>query len=68
MREVVATSDGAQFCVELPQETLARLCLGAFDTDDLLARLPTAPQAEAVALVKVLFPRRFPHVYPVDRC
>jgi GNAT superfamily N-acetyltransferase len=52
--------------VELPQATLARLCLGGFETDDLLARLPAAPGAAAGTLLRMLFPRRAPFIYPVD--
>ena len=60
-------SDAARLIIELPQATLARLCLGAFETRDLVARLPGPLSREAAALLEVLFPRRAPHVYPVDR-
>jgi hypothetical protein len=53
--------------VELPQTVLARLCLGGFDPADLLARLPNRPDREVEALLQVLFPRRMPHIYPMDR-
>jgi hypothetical protein len=53
--------------VELPQTALARLCLGGFDPADVLARLPNRPNAEVEALLRVLFPRRMPHIYPMDR-
>jgi GNAT superfamily N-acetyltransferase len=53
--------------VELPQTALARLCLGGFDPADLLARLPNRPDREVEALLQVLFPRRMPHIYPMDR-
>lgn len=60
-------SCGRQLVVELPQDILARLILGAFDTADVLARLPDPPAAETAALLKVFFPRRYPHIYPMDR-
>ena len=53
--------------VELPQTALARLCLGGFDPADVLARLPNRPDPEVEALLQVLFPRRMPHIYPMDR-
>jgi GNAT superfamily N-acetyltransferase len=53
--------------VELPQTALARLCLGGFDPADVLARLPNRPNAEVEAVLRVLFPRRMPHIYPMDR-
>jgi hypothetical protein len=56
-----------EFLIELPQETLARLCLGAFETGDLLERLSNPPDGPTWELMEVLFPRRFPHIYPLDR-
>ena len=56
-----------ELIVELPQTALARLCLGGFDPADVLARLPTRPDREVEALLQVLFPRRAPHIYPMDR-
>jgi hypothetical protein len=53
--------------VELPQTALARLCLGGFDPADVLARLPNRPNAEVEAVLRALFPRRMPHIYPMDR-
>jgi hypothetical protein len=53
--------------VELPQTALVRLCLGGFDSADVLARLPIRPDREVEALLRVLFPRRAPHIYPMDR-
>lgn len=58
---------GKRMIAEMPQAVIARLCLGGFDTGDILSRLPTMPDAESVALLNVLFPRRAPHIYPVDR-
>jgi hypothetical protein len=51
----------------LPQDTLARLSLGAFETSDLLERLPNRPDAQVWDLMEVLFQRRHPHIYPLDR-
>jgi hypothetical protein len=53
--------------VELPQTALARLCLGGFDPADVLSRLPNPPGQEAAALLRLLFPRRMPHIYQMDR-
>src|SRR5215208_6694666 len=53
--------------VELPQTALARLCLGGFDPADVLARLPNPPDREVKAVLRALFPRRMPHIYPMDR-
>jgi GNAT acetyltransferase-like protein len=53
--------------IEVPQDTLARLCLGAFETRDLLERLPNPPDRRTCDLMEVLFPRRHPHIYPLDR-
>ena len=58
---------GVDLVAELPQETLARLALGAFETSDLLARLPNRVPDESVTLLEVLFPRRFPHIHAMDR-
>jgi hypothetical protein len=53
--------------VELPQTALIRLCLGGFDSADVLARLPNRPGPETAALLRLLFPRRMPHIYQMDR-
>jgi hypothetical protein len=53
--------------VELPQRALARLRLGGFDPADVLAHLPNRPDREVEAVLRVLFPRRMPHIYPIDR-
>ncbi len=66
----VSVDDGsgdARLVVELPQTALARMCLGAFATDDVLARLPSPPDRETAALLNVLFPRRTPHIHAIDR-
>jgi hypothetical protein len=56
-----------QMTVEIPQDTLSRLCLGAFETSDLLARLPNRPDQQTTEILEVLFPRRTPHIYSMDR-
>jgi Acetyltransferase (GNAT) domain len=56
-----------QITVEIPQDTLSRLCLGAFETSDLLARLPKRPDHQTSELLEVLFPGRTPHIYSMDR-
>lgn len=53
--------------LHLPQQTLARLALGAFPPEDLLARLDEPPAEETCRLVRVLFPLRHPHMYLPDR-
>ena len=58
---------GERLVVDLPQETLARLSLGAFEVRDLVARLPTEPSAKVVAVLEILFPRRAPHIHAMDR-
>ena len=60
-------ANGEGLLVELPQTALARLCLGGFDPADVLARLPNRPDREVEALLRVLFPKRMPHIYPMDR-
>jgi Acetyltransferase (GNAT) domain len=59
--------NSAELMIEVPQDTLARLCLGAFETRDLLERLPNPPDRRTCELMEVLFPRRHPHIYPLDR-
>ncbi len=53
--------------IAMPQTELARLALGAFPTDDLVARLPQTPNAETARLLAILFPLRFPHMCLPDR-
>jgi hypothetical protein len=53
--------------VRMPQSALARLALGAFPPDDLLARLPDPPDERTGRLVAVLFPLRHPHMHLPDR-
>jgi hypothetical protein len=57
---------GERLVVELPQETLVRLCLGAFEPQDLVTRLAGVPDSRLADLITVLFPRRAPHIYPLD--
>jgi len=53
--------------ITLPQMELARLALGAFPPDDLLARLPDLPSSTTANLLITLFPLRFPHMHLPDR-
>jgi hypothetical protein len=53
--------------IHLPQQTLARLALGAFPPGDLLARLEEPMDERARQLVEILFPLRHPHMYLPDR-
>jgi predicted N-acetyltransferase YhbS len=62
-----AESGGLRVVAELPQETLVRLCLGAFEPEDILARLSRAPERQIAKILTALFPRRAPHIYPMDR-
>ena len=62
-----APMDGDKLVIDLPQETLARLSLGAFEVRDLLARLPVQPSTQVLALLEILFPRRTPHIHAMDR-
>jgi hypothetical protein len=58
---------GADFTLRLPQAELARLALGVFPPGDVLARLPSPPDAVTAELVGFLFPRRHPHMWIPDR-
>jgi hypothetical protein len=53
--------------VKLPQSELARLALGAFPPEDVLARLPESPPGAAAELLAILFPQRHPHMHLPDR-
>ncbi|MBW3622029.1 MAG: GNAT family N-acetyltransferase [Armatimonadetes bacterium] len=53
--------------VHMPQTTLARLALGAFPPDDLLARLNPAPEERTRRILATLFPHRHPHMFIPDR-
>jgi hypothetical protein len=53
--------------VDLDPGTLGQLSLGAYETGDVLARLPNSPDSKTTALLEILFPRRYPHIYPLDR-
>jgi hypothetical protein len=57
----------AEVTVRMPQTTLARLALGAFPPEDLLARLETPPPPETSAVLERLFPLRHPHMSLPDR-
>jgi hypothetical protein len=57
----------AKTTVKLPQYELARLALGAFPPEDVLARLPDTPSAESARVLQALFPLRHPHMHLPDR-
>ena len=59
--------DPATATVTLPQFELARLALGAFPPEDILARLPEPPSEEAARPICALFPVRSPHMSMPDR-
>jgi hypothetical protein len=61
-----AGSGAVRVVVEMPQVMLARLCLGTFEPSDILARLPRSPDQRSRSLLTALFPRRLPHIYPLD--
>lgn len=64
---IESKAGGRESVVEMPQTVLARLTLGAFETSDLLARLPSPPHGDVAELLNVLFPRQTPHIYAIDR-
>jgi len=53
--------------LRLPQATLARLSLGAFPPEDLIARLEEPLPEGAQRLIRILFPLLHPHMYLPDR-
>ena len=53
--------------LHLPQWELARLALGAFTPEDILARLHEPPSEETSQLIQTLFPVRNPHMHLPDR-
>lgn len=61
------SSAASKLTVALPQATLARLCLGGYDPQDVIARLPDPVEPQAADLLLSLFPRRHPHIYSMDR-
>jgi GNAT superfamily N-acetyltransferase len=58
---------GDRIVIEMPQDALARLVLGAFDTREILGRLPVPPPERTWEVLEVLFPRRYPHIHAMDR-
>lgn len=61
-----AASNGPEpLVIETSCGTVARLVLGAFDPEPLLARAGTSPDVAEV--LAVLFPRRDGYIYPADR-
>jgi len=53
--------------VNMPQTELARLALGAFPPEDVLARLQAPLSPDATILLKTLFPLQYPHMHLPDR-
>jgi predicted acetyltransferase len=53
--------------IRIPQEDLARLALGAFAPEDVLARLESPPDEQTMERLAVLFPQRHPHMWLPDR-
>lgn len=51
----------------LPQTALARLALGGFSPEDLLARLGISDADWPARILAALFPRRWPYLYMADR-
>ena len=69
-RTRVTVTEGASpaaLVVVLPQTELARLALGAFPPEDILARLPAPPSEEAGRILCGLFPSRRAHMHLPDR-
>ncbi len=64
---VVESATPADAILEMPQTALARLTLGAFAPEDILARLPVEPCSQISALACALFPLRHPQAYAPDR-
>lgn len=64
--EGVSSSSNA-LQLHLPQWELARLALGAFTPEDILARLHEPPTEAVYQLIQTLFPVRSPHMHLPDR-
>ncbi len=62
-----ALSGVGSLSVSLPQSELARLALGAFPPEDILARLPEPPSEETARVLRALFPTRNAHMHLPDR-
>ena len=65
--EHLAADIPATHVVRLPQTTVARLALGAFQPRDLLALLQEPPQGVVHDTLEAMFPPRHPHIYYPDR-
>lgn len=65
--EDIPGEPGVALTIHLPHTALARLALGGFPPEDLLARLPEPPAAQAMDLMCALFPRRYPYMHTPDR-
>jgi hypothetical protein len=51
----------------LPQTTLARLAMGAYPPEDLLARLENPPEETLSELLQIMFPARPAQIFLADR-
>ena len=67
VEEGAANTSGNVLRVAMLQTELARLALGAFPPDDLVARLSQPPNAQTAGLLAILFPLRLPHMHLPDR-
>lgn len=65
--EASAPSNREVLVCRLPQTTLARLALGSYPPDDLLARLPDPPEGTAAELLQMMFPPRPAQIFLADR-
>lgn len=59
------SAEAEPLVIETTVGTVARLALGSFDPEPLLARAGTSPDVSEV--LAVLFPRRDGYIYPADR-
>ncbi len=57
----------AGYKLSLSVGDMAMLAIGSLPTEDLLARLPNPPCEDALAVCKLLFPRRQQHMFLADR-
>jgi GNAT superfamily N-acetyltransferase len=64
--DAASDADAAEtLVIEMSCGTIARLALGAFEPEPLLARAGTSPDVSEV--LAVLFPRRDGYIFPADR-
>jgi hypothetical protein len=65
--DIVASPSHRGLSVTLTEDALARMALGAFEPEDLAARLPDPPGRDVVKVLAAMFPKRAGHIYPADR-